>query len=70
MIGAIDFLNHWKAICKAESKCKGCPLEYSCGGETLPTDFSSRRILALIGDVEMNFERKKRFGGYPEDGEA
>ena len=69
MVGAIDFLNHWKEICEAEMNCKGCPLEHSCDCETLPSDFSSRKILALIGDVEMNFERKKKFGGYP-DGEA
>lgn len=69
MIGAIDFLNHWKEICEAEANCKGCPLEHSCDCETLPADFSSKKILALIGDVEKT-RRKKKLGGYPEDGEA
>lgn len=69
MIGAIDFLNHWKEICEAEMNCKGCPLEHSCDCETLPSDFSSKRILALIRDVEKT-RRKKKLGGYPEDGEA
>ena len=31
---------------------------------------SKEKILAFIGEVEMNFERKKKFGGYPADGEA
>jgi hypothetical protein len=70
MVGAVDFMNHWRAICKAEANCKGCPLEYSCVGEICPTDFSRKRILALIGEVEKNFEYRKKFGGYPEDGEA
>lgn len=63
MVGAVDFMNHWKAICKAEMNCKECPLEYSCDCETLPADFSNKKILALIGDVEKNFEYRKKLGG-------
>lgn len=69
MTGAISFFKHWRAICKAEENCKDCPLKYTCSGATQPDEFDDKRILALIGEVEMNFERKKKFGEC-KDGEA
>ena len=67
MTGAIPFLKHWRAICKAEEGCKECPLKYSCGGDTQPDEMTDKKILALVGEVEMNYERKKKFGGYPDE---
>lgn len=69
MVGAVDFMNHWKAICDSEPDCKKCRIKTYCPGYWV-NEMNKERILALIGDVEMNFERKKKFGGYPEDGEA
>ena len=69
MVGAIDFMNHWKAICDNEADCKKCRIKTNCPGCWV-SDMSKEKILAFIGEVEMNFERKKKFGGYPADGEA
>lgn len=69
MVDAVDFMNHWKAICDNEADCKKCRIKAYCPGYGI-TEMSKEKILALIGEVEMNFERKKKFGGYPEDGEA
>lgn len=69
MIGAIDFLNHWRAICRATTHCKSCRIGTYCpGGKIL--EMTDEEITAFVRNVEMNFERKKKFGGYPEDGEA
>lgn len=67
MVGAVNFLQHWRAICKAEESCKDCPLRYSCLDDTQPDEMTDKKILALVGEVEMNFERKKKFGGYPDE---
>lgn len=67
MVGAVNFLQHWRAICKAEEICKDCPLRYSCLDDTQPDEMTDKKILALVGEVEMNFERKKKFGGYPDE---
>ncbi len=67
MVGAINFMKKWRAICAAEESCRDCPLRYNCNSDVHPDEFTDKQINSLIGEVEMVYERKKqRFGGYKE----